>query len=134
MLHKLLAESTAPNLMDTHPLGSGAVFQIDGNLGACAAITLMLVQEEDGPGEDGKVILLPACPADWTEGELSGVRLKGNAVLGFRWKNGRVTQMSVSQTRDTRSRAYRRDFIVNGKIVPVCLQGTEETCTFDTEE
>ncbi|MBQ9644125.1 MAG: glycoside hydrolase family 95 protein [Lachnospiraceae bacterium] len=134
MLHKLLAESTAPNLMDTHPLGAGAVFQIDGNLGACAAITLMLVQEEDGPGEDGKVILLPACPADWTEGELTGVRLKGNAVLSFRWKNGRVTQMSVSQTRDTRSRAYHRDFIVNGKIVPVSLQGTEETCTFDIEE
>ncbi|MBQ6363136.1 MAG: glycoside hydrolase family 95 protein [Lachnospiraceae bacterium] len=125
MLHKLLRESTAPNLMDTHPLGNGAVFQIDGNLGACAAITLMLVQEEAD-----KVILLPACPDDWTEGELTGVRLKGNASLSFSWQDGRVTQMTVTRMGGTSADAYHRDFIVNGNVVKVEPDGDSNPAVY----
>ena len=125
MLHKLLRESTAPNLMDTHPLGNGAVFQIDGNLGACAAITLMLVQEEAD-----KVILLPACPDDWTEGELTGVRLKGNATLSFSWQDGRVTQMTVTRMGGTPADAYHRDFIVNGNVVKVEPDGDSNPAVY----
>ena len=125
MLHKLLRESTAPNLMDTHPLGNGAVFQIDGNLGACAAITLMLVQEEAD-----KVILLPACPDDWTEGELTGVRLTGNASLSFSWQDGRVTQMTVTRMGGTSADAYHRDFIVNGNVVKVEPDGDSNPAVY----
>ncbi len=85
MLHKLLRDSTAPNLMDTHPRGDSYVFQIDGNLGACAAIARMIVQCR---GED--VYLLPTLPKDMLEGCVQGLRLYGNAVLNLTWKDGRI--------------------------------------------
>ena len=44
-LKKLFLQSTAPNLMDTHPRRNGCVFQIDGNFGGTAAIANMLVQD-----------------------------------------------------------------------------------------
>lgn len=80
MLKHLFAQSTFDNLMDNHPHVGGPVFQIDGNLGGCDAILQMLVQDD---GE--RILLLPACPQEWQEGSLRGVRLKGNAVLDFEW-------------------------------------------------
>lgn len=85
MLKHLFVQSTFDNLMDSHPYGDGAVFQIDGNLGGCDAILQMLVQDD---GE--RVLLLPACPPEWQEGELKGVRLKGKAVLSFKWSKTEV--------------------------------------------
>jgi alpha-L-fucosidase 2 len=116
MLYKLLRESTAPNLMDTHPRDGGAVFQIDGNFGACAAITLMLIQEDEE-----QVILLPACPADWQEGSLKGVRLKGNAKLSFDWQGGRVKSIRIAADGH-----YRRTLLVNETAVRVELNGGEK--------
>lgn len=80
MLDKLFAQSTFDNLMDNHPHVGGAVFQIDGNLGGCDGIAQMLVQDNGR-----RVLLLPACPAEWEEGSFEGVQLKGNAELSFRW-------------------------------------------------
>ena len=85
----------------------------------------MLVQEEAD-----KVILLPACPDDWTEGELTGVRLKGNASLSFRWENGRVTQMTVTRMGGTSADAYHRDFIVNGNVVKVEPDGDSNPAVY----
>jgi len=44
-------------------------FQIDGNFGTCAAILEMLLRAD---GE--QIILLPALPAQWTHGEVRGLR------------------------------------------------------------
>ncbi|KAL3482324.1 hypothetical protein BJX99DRAFT_242992 [Aspergillus californicus] len=80
-LELLLAQSTLPNLLDTHP-----PFQIDGNLGGGAGILEMLVQSH----EDGIIRLLPACPAGWRSGRLRGVRARGGFELEFGWKDGLV--------------------------------------------
>lgn len=80
MLKHLFGQSTFDNLMDNHPHVGGPVFQIDGNLGGCDAIIRMLVQDD---GE--RVLILPACPGEWRNGELKGVFLKGNARLGLMW-------------------------------------------------
>ncbi|KAL4962347.1 glycoside hydrolase superfamily [Aspergillus stella-maris] len=77
-LEQLLATSTLPNLLDTHP-----PFQIDGNFGGGAGILEMLVQSH----EDGLIRLLPACPKGWQSGLLSGVRARGGFTLGFSWEN-----------------------------------------------
>lgn len=88
MLRKLLTDSTADNLMDTHPRSGGSVFQIDGNLGATAGIINMLIQD------DGEYLdLLPACPATWKNGRLDNVRLRGGARATMRWENGKVKQL-----------------------------------------
>lgn len=89
-LQKLWTQSTFPNLMDTHPRRGGFVFQIDGNFGATAAITEMLVQ-----GDEDRVLLLPALPKQWGSGKLTGVTIPGGARLDVEWKNHQLTGCKV---------------------------------------
>lgn len=65
-------------------------FQIDANFGAIAAVCEMLVRDT----KDG-VELLPACPAEWKEGEIRGYRLKDGRVLDFSWRDGKVTKSVI---------------------------------------
>lgn len=82
-LDLLLAQSTLPNLLDTHP-----PFQIDGNFGAGAGILEMLIQSH----EEGIIRLLPACPTSWQTGSLRGVRARGGFELAFKWKDGLIQE------------------------------------------
>lgn len=63
------------------------IFQIDGNFGYVAGVNECLIG-----WEDGLVELLPALPPQWTEGEMTGVHLRG-ARISFAWKNGRVIRV-----------------------------------------
>lgn len=85
MLKHLFKQSTFDNLMDNHPMEPTPVFQIDGNMGGCDAILQMLMQDD---GE--RVRLLPACPTEWTEGEVKGVYLKNNARISLGWTKDMV--------------------------------------------
>ena len=91
-LEALLCQGTFDNFMDNHPYGAGAVFQIDGNLGASAAILEMLVQ-----CRDGHVKLLPALPKAFSEGSVSGVCLRGGLELSMEWKDMKVTSWEIKR-------------------------------------
>lgn len=86
-LEKLWEASTFPNRMDTHPMREGYVFQIDGNLGAAAAIAEMLIQ-----ADEDRVLLLPALPEKWNAGSVSGLRLPQNAEINLSWENCVLTR------------------------------------------
>ena len=45
---------------------------------------------------EGVIRLLPALPPDWPEGSLAGVRVRGGFILCFSWKDGRVTEGTLS--------------------------------------
>lgn len=115
MLHKLLANSTSDVLLDTHPGKNGDIFQIDGNLGACAAVLQMLVQDNDR-----RVKLLPACPLEWSQGSLKGVKLNGAALIDMTWKDGRVTACTITALKD-----WSRKVIWNGQEKMVSLKTGE---------
>ncbi len=78
----LLEEQSSSTLMDLHPMGSGAVFQIDGNFGAAAGIAELLVQSHDEA-----IALLPALPPGWPTGRVRGLRARGGHRVDLAWRD-----------------------------------------------
>ncbi len=92
-LDAMFKEFTLPNLFN-----NGPPFQIDGNFGALAGITQMLVQSRIRyEGESFTVLLdiLPALPECWSKGKIKGVRAKGNLELDFEWQDRRLKSLVI---------------------------------------
>jgi alpha-L-fucosidase 2 len=78
-----------PNLFSTHP-----PFQIDGNFGLAAAIAEMLVSTGEGTPDD-PVRLLPALPAAWPDGQITGIRTRGGVSIDLGWRAGRPATLRL---------------------------------------
>jgi alpha-L-fucosidase 2 len=108
-LRVLFSKSTWPNLFDLHP---PEIFQIDGNLGATAGMAQMLLQSTDG-----KVELLPALPASWPEGSITGLLARGGLSVDLHWKNGKIRAATLHAVH-----AIKFNLLANGKTQTLVMR------------
>ncbi len=92
----------------------GKAMQVDGTLGATAAITEMLMQSHDS-----HIKLLPALPTNWKDGAFNGVCARGGFELDFSWKDSKVSKVTVH------SKAGETCSIQLGSPVKISCEGKE---------
>jgi alpha-L-fucosidase 2 len=114
LLH-LIADWVTDSMLDLHP---PQIFQIDGNFGGTAGIAEMLLQSHGGV-----VRLLPALPAAWSSGFVTGLRARGGLAVDMTWREGRLREVRLNSARDGVCRlAWPEDgaLTCNGQYLPMC--------------
>ena len=91
-IHALITQLAAPNLFDLHP---PHLFQIDGNFGATAGIAEMLIQSH----EENTIRLLPALPDAWKEGNVKGLKARGDYKVDMAWEDGKLQSARITTNR-----------------------------------
>ena len=86
LYQSMLRNNTLPNLWDTHP-----PFQIDGNFGAVAGISEMMLQSQAG-----FIDFLAAMPDVWADGSFDGLVARGNFVCGCDFADGKAKEMRIT--------------------------------------
>ena len=130
-LYAVLRKSTESSLLDLSPPGGTnplTVFQIDGNLGAVAAVCEMLVQSHDG------IELLPALPPEWPSGSVAGSaaprRFRGRLSSGGR--TARRRPPPLHRRSPLRDRSPRPLTVTRGGT-RVHVELRDDLVCFDTE-
>jgi alpha-L-fucosidase 2 len=116
------------NLLDAHP-----PFQIDGNFGATAGMTEMLLQSQLD-----QLVLLPAPPDAWPKGSVSGICAEGGFEVGIAWEQRKVTTATIKSKSGMpctlKNPMFGGDFFVvdAADSSAVTYTRTGDSITFDT--
>ena len=97
--------SMYPSLITSHE-PNAEIFNTDGNGGIPQIVNTMLLFSRPD-----QMDLLPALPAAWPAGKVTGLRARGGFTVDIEWQHGKVTNYHITapQARDIKVR-------VNGKV------------------
>ena len=119
LLNEQIKGNYYSNLFGYHP-----PFQIDGNFGYASGICEMLVQSHMG-----FIQFLPSLPDVWSDGEVKGMRARGDVEIDLNWAGGKL----VSVTLKAGANYKGMPLVYEGrKIAPKLKAG--ETKTFDVAD
>lgn len=114
-----------PNLFDAHP-----PFQIDGNFAGTAGVIEMLMQ-----CQNKEIHLLPALPDEWTDGEIKGIKAKGNFSVDIKWNNGKMSQAKILANKGGPCTIRSAEpFIVEKLNIKSEISSIGYTATFDAKK
>ncbi len=85
IIENIIKKTILNNLFGTHP-----PFQIDGNFGYVAGVCEMMLQSHKS-----YIHILPALPDSWRDGEISGLKARGNFEVSLKWANGKLKEGTV---------------------------------------
>ncbi|KAG8694176.1 hypothetical protein FRC08_008664 [Ceratobasidium sp. 394] len=88
----------APNLWSLYnPFADDPIFQIDANFGYPAAVLNALIQAPDTSSlsDTLAITVLPALPAAWANGSITGARIRGGMTFNLTWDNGKPVRASI---------------------------------------
>lgn len=87
-----LLRNPYPNLFNAHrhPKITFYPLTIEANFGGAAGIAEMLLQSHAG-----ELHLLPALPAAWADGDVSGLRARGGFELAMSWQDGKLRRATI---------------------------------------
>ncbi|MFB9328189.1 glycoside hydrolase N-terminal domain-containing protein [Paenibacillus aurantiacus] len=91
------------------------IFVADGNYGGAAAIIEMLLQSHAG-----EIHLLPALPAKWPTGKITGLKAQGNARVDIHWQGGNLAEATILAQSPLRTKLRYRN-----RIIPLHLEAGE---------
>ncbi|QRV93314.1 glycoside hydrolase family 95 protein [Ceratobasidium sp. AG-Ba] len=74
------------------------IFQIDANLGYPAAVLNAIIQAPDTSSLSDvlRITILPALPAAWSAGFITGTKIRGGMSLDLKWANSKPVYVDIS--------------------------------------
>lgn len=130
-LNTLLKSYLTPNLFSL----TGGVFQIDANLGVPGVMAELLLQSHMDD-----IHLLPALPAAWFEGSVSGLCARGGFEVDMKWNDAKLTEAEILSKLGgdctLKNPLFKECFtIINSKTgLPVKYKQTDTSISFQTDE